>query len=118
MAVNESIILLDPLLSNVQSLVGTLEWALGGIFGLYLLFFVLKYFNSKSTKKLLKSIDKHIKDLEGTVNTLNYTVTKIEKLEEKRVNRKKSTSKKAKTSKSKTKKSSRKLTKKVTKKKK
>ena len=89
MTVNESLHILEPVLGNVQTLVSSLEWALGGIFGLYLVFFIVRYFHDRRNKILLQSIDNHIKDLERTVKYLNKTVTKIEKLEEKRVTRKK-----------------------------
>lgn len=51
---------LEPLAAFIRSIMATLQWFLGGIFGLYVVFLIWRIFEYKKTMKLLLRIEKKI----------------------------------------------------------
>jgi len=89
---NATIPILDPMLSLLQGIMRTAEIIVGGIFGLYVILIVLRWYEARQTKKLLKKLNNTVKEMEGYVakmasqtGTLSKNVARIEKMEEIRI---------------------------------
>lgn len=54
---------LEPIASLIRSLMGTVQWVLGGIFGLYVILIVIKIFEYKKISKRLKQIEAKLEKL-------------------------------------------------------
>ncbi|MBC8501165.1 MAG: hypothetical protein H8D38_05395 [DPANN group archaeon] len=76
--VNETIpTLIEPVANMVGGVINLLKTAIGGIFGLYVLLVILRWKEARDMKKILLEVKEQIAKL-------NKTVTKIEKLNEKK----------------------------------
>ncbi|MBI2107878.1 hypothetical protein HYU10_04735 [Candidatus Woesearchaeota archaeon] len=60
---------LEPLLEPIKNLVGTLEFLVGGIFGLYLIFAIVQYYYARRKDKLLNEILGELKDIGKTLKS-------------------------------------------------
>lgn len=61
---NDSIIpALQPVLQKAHSLMGWTEYFLGGLFGLYLLFFIIRTIMDHNKNKNLKEIKEQVKQI-------------------------------------------------------
>jgi len=54
---------LEPLAALIRSVMGTLQWFLGGIFGLYVILIILRLLGYKRIMKRLKDIEKKLDKL-------------------------------------------------------
>ena len=61
--INETLILANPILRPIATLIGVIQVLVGGIFGLYLFLVILRWIEYKKLVKLLKNIDDGIKKL-------------------------------------------------------
>ena len=75
----ESIPVLSPLLENVRSIILSLQWLAGGMFGLYLILIFLRWRETKIVSRVLKEIRDDIKDLSNNIRVVNDKVKKLEK---------------------------------------
>lgn len=48
---------LEPIASLIRNLMGTVQWFLGGIFGLYVILIIIKILEYKKISKRLKQIE-------------------------------------------------------------
>lgn len=63
-SLNDSIIpALQPVLQKAHSLMGWTEYFLGGLFGLYLLFFIIRTIMDHNKNKNLKEIKEQVKQI-------------------------------------------------------
>lgn len=65
---NETIILnsipiIAPLLETIREVILSLQWLVGGLFGLYLILVFLKWKESRQMVKILKEIRQDIKEM-------------------------------------------------------
>jgi len=63
---------LDPFIALSNQLFGLLSTFLGGLFGLYLIFFLLRFFNERKVLKELRAI-------KSDVRTLRESMTPVKK---------------------------------------
>ncbi len=54
---------LEPIISGIQNAVGFMQIALGGIFGLYLLLVILKWWESRKLVKIMKDIREEVRGI-------------------------------------------------------
>ena len=81
---NETLILeavpaLTPLFETVRSIIQSLQWLVGGIFGLYLILIFLRWRESRMVAKILKEIRDDLKQLADEIRTVNNRVDNLEK---------------------------------------
>lgn len=86
---NETIILeavpaLAPLFETVRLIIQSLQWLVGGIFGLYLVLIFLRWRESRMVAQILKEIRDDLKQLTEEIKTVNNRVDNIEKKKKKR----------------------------------
>ncbi len=68
-ALNDSMIpALQPVLDKAHSLMGWTEYFLGGLFGLYLLFLIIKTIMDHNKNKILKEIKEEVKQINEKLN--------------------------------------------------
>jgi len=68
-AINQSIApILQPLAERAHQLMGYTEYFLGGIFGLYLIFFIIRTIVDIKKNKLLKAIKEEIKQINEKID--------------------------------------------------
>ena len=81
---NETIILeavpaLAPLFETIRLIIQSLQWLVGGIFGLYLILIFLRWRESRMVGQILKEIRDDLKNLADEIRIVNERVDKIEK---------------------------------------
>lgn len=86
---NETIILealpgLAPLFETIRLIIQSLQWLVGGIFGLYLVLIFLRWRESRMVAKILKEIRDDLKNLASEIRVVNDRVDNIEKKKKKR----------------------------------
>ena len=86
---NETIILeavpaLAPLFETVRLIIQSLQWLVGGIFGLYLVLIFLRWRESRIVAQILKEIRDDLKQLTEEIRTVNDRVDNLEKKKKKR----------------------------------
>ena len=86
---NETLILeaipaLAPLFETVRLIIQSLQWLVGGIFGLYLVLIFLRWRESRMVAQILKEIRDDLKQLTEEIKTVNNRVDNIEKKKKKR----------------------------------
>ena len=54
---------LEPIAAFIRSVMGTIQWFLGGLFGLYVILIILRIFEFKKVKKRLEIIEKKLDKL-------------------------------------------------------
>jgi len=82
--VNETLILesvpaLTPLFEAIRLIIASLQWLVGGIFGLYLVLVFLRWRESRMVAKILKEIRDDLKKLAKEIKIVNDRVDKLEK---------------------------------------
>ncbi|MEK6857825.1 MAG: hypothetical protein AABX39_04530 [Nanoarchaeota archaeon] len=60
---NSSVPAIEPLANFVQQFVGGIQWFVGGLFGLYMIYFVIQVYRRNQELKVLKEIREEIKHL-------------------------------------------------------
>ncbi|MFW5990905.1 MAG: hypothetical protein ACOCQX_01620 [Candidatus Nanoarchaeia archaeon] len=63
-SVNATIPVLEPLVSSMHGILDMLTWLLGGIFGLYILFSVIKLYEFRALKKMINNLDAKLDRIE------------------------------------------------------
>ncbi|MBI4919422.1 hypothetical protein HY837_05795 [archaeon] len=58
---------LDPLLQKLHGFIGNLEWFLGGLFGLYAIYFFFTLIKQHKEVRLLKEIKQEITEIKDSV---------------------------------------------------
>lgn len=48
--------ILEPIFTNIQGMFGTLKYLIGGVFGVYIILAIIRYFEYRMLKKTLKEI--------------------------------------------------------------
>jgi hypothetical protein len=93
---NATIPILEPMFSLLQGIMRTAEVIVGGIFGLYVILIVLRWYEARQTKKLLIRLNETVKEMEGHVakmanqtGALSKNVERIEQMEEIRIKKSK-----------------------------
>ena len=86
---NETLILdavpaLAPLFETIRLIIQSLQWLVGGIFGLYLVLIFLRWRESRMVAQILKEIRDDLKQLTEEIKTVNNRVDNIEKKKKKR----------------------------------
>lgn len=81
---NETLILealpaLTPLFDAIRLIIESLQWLVGGIFGLYLILIFLRWRESRMVGQILKEIRDDLKNLADEIRIVNERVDKIEK---------------------------------------
>ena len=82
MALNETITnipLLAALIDAIRSLIQSLQWLVGGVFGLYLILIYLRWRESRMVARILREIRDDIKQLTGHIKKINERVKRLEK---------------------------------------
>ena len=82
MALNETITnipLLAALIDAIRTLIQSLQWLVGGVFGLYLILIYLRWRESRTVARILREIRDDIKLLTGPIEKINARVKKLEK---------------------------------------
>ena len=80
---NETLILADtvpfliPLFEKIRLVILSLQWMVGGIFGLYVILIFLRWKESIAVKKILKEIRDDIKELTIDIRLVNGRVEDI-----------------------------------------
>jgi hypothetical protein len=75
----ESVPILMPLFETVREVILSLQWLMGGIFGLYLVLVFLRWRESVELKKILKEIRDDIRELSDDRRLVNSKVKTLEK---------------------------------------
>jgi hypothetical protein len=75
----ESVPILMPLFETVREVILSLQWLMGGIFGLYLVLVFLRWRESVELKKILKEIRDDIRELSDDIRLVNSKVKTLEK---------------------------------------
>jgi hypothetical protein len=75
----ESVPILMPLFETVREVILSLQWLMGGIFGLYLILVFLRWRESVELKKILKEIRDDIRELSDDIRLVNSKVKTLEK---------------------------------------
>ncbi|MBR9676815.1 hypothetical protein GOV04_01625 [Candidatus Woesearchaeota archaeon] len=73
MAINETIIVLEPILKPLQFIVNSLKFLVGGIFGLYVIMVAMKYIEARQNRKILQSILNELRHLNKKPTTKKKT---------------------------------------------
>ncbi len=60
---NTTVPAIEPLANFVQQLVGGVQWFVGGLFGLYMIYFIIQVYRRQQELKVLKEIREEIKHL-------------------------------------------------------
>jgi len=81
--INETLLLsavpaLIPLFEKIRYFIQSLQWLVGGMFGLYLILVYLKWMESRQVAKILKEIRDDIKQLAEDIRVVNNRVNSIE----------------------------------------
>ncbi|MBN2367764.1 hypothetical protein JXC34_02000 [Candidatus Woesearchaeota archaeon] len=80
---NETIInavpVLMPIFDSLHALIQSLQWLVGGMFGLYLILVFLRWRESRMVSSILKEIRDDIRELSRDIRAVNERVNKIEK---------------------------------------
>lgn len=63
-SINATITVLEPLVSSMHGILDMLTWLLGGIFGLYILFSVIKLYEFRALKKMINNLDAKLDRIE------------------------------------------------------
>ncbi|MFW6449679.1 MAG: hypothetical protein ACOCZ6_01380 [Nanoarchaeota archaeon] len=63
-SINATIPVLEPLVSSMHGILDMLMWLLGGIFGLYILFSVIKLYEFRALKKMINNLDAKLDRIE------------------------------------------------------
>jgi len=75
MDINTSIqSILNPIISTTESLTGLLKILFGGLFGLYLITVIMRFYEIRSLKKLMNDMRNEIKNLNETVKRLDKEI--------------------------------------------
>jgi len=67
---------LGTLISPIQGIIKTLEVILGGIFGLYLVFIIIRYYFMRKEKKLLTDIKQELKNIGNRLDDMELRSSK------------------------------------------
>lgn len=81
--------IIQPLANISATFVNVTRTFLGGLFGLYLLFFILRHFLLKKQNKILMDIRNEIKHSNKKINTIEVELIKLRKASNKKVTKKK-----------------------------
>ena len=71
--------ILMPLFEKIRLIILSLQWLLGGIFGLYLILVFLRWKESVELKNILKEIRDDIRELSDDIRIVNSKVKKAGK---------------------------------------
>ncbi len=82
--INETVLLhtvpaLAPLFEHIRTIIQSLQWLVGGIFGLYLILIFLRWRESRMVSNILKEIRDDIKVLSEDIRETTKRVNKLEK---------------------------------------
>ena len=74
--INETVIIeaipfLAPLVENIRALVASLQWMVGGIFGIYMILVYLRWRESRMVGKLLKDIRLELKHINEKIDSIS-----------------------------------------------
>ena len=75
-AINDSVPILSSLLENLQGLFELLKWLVGGLFGLYLIFMFLKWYEFRKIRQVLSELLTSVKSLEKRVGKIEKSMDK------------------------------------------
>jgi len=56
MDINNTFTTLQPLTTSIESFVGVVQMLVGGLFGLYLIMAIMRYYEARQMRKLMKDI--------------------------------------------------------------
>ena len=59
---------LAPFANDVYSVINMFSWYVGGIFGLYVLFMIINYYQRRQLNKKIEAIEKDISQMKYTLN--------------------------------------------------
>lgn len=76
MDANTTMQLLEPLAQITRSIINQLQWLLGGLFGLYLIFFIVNYLKTRKDIQLLKEVIVELKTLNKSMGELKAALKK------------------------------------------
>ena len=75
----EAVPALTPLFETVRSIINSLQWLVGGVFGLYIILIFLRWRESRIVAKILTEIRDDLKKLADEIRTVNKRVNNLEK---------------------------------------
>jgi len=70
---------LTPLFESIRAIIASLQWLVGGIFGLYLILIFLRWRESRVVARVLKEIRDDIRELSESIKLVNDKVNKHHK---------------------------------------
>jgi len=77
MDVNSTIpAILEPLAQTIQSFVNVVQFLVGGIFGLYLIFLILRWREARELRKLMQEVRDELKCLNNNIPKCKSTKKK------------------------------------------
>ena len=81
--INDTIVaalpVLAPVFESLHAVLQSLQWLVGGIFGLYVILIYLKWRESRMAARILKEIRDDIKQLSKDIRMVNEKVNKAKK---------------------------------------
>ncbi len=79
-AINLTMPIVGPIIKTIQGFMGIMQWLLGGIFGLYLVFLTLRWLELRRVSKIAMVMKTDLKELRNSVSNIEAKIDKyIEK---------------------------------------
>ncbi len=77
-SVNNSVPIAMPIFESLRAVVDLLMWLVGGLFGIYLIFMIFKWYESRKIRNImdemlakLSSLDERVRNIEKKIDTKN-----------------------------------------------
>jgi hypothetical protein len=73
----DAIPVLGPIFDKVRIVILSLQWLVGGLFGLYLILILMRWVEARAVKKILREISDDIKELANDIRLVNDRVDQL-----------------------------------------